>query len=201
MLEILTVCTGNICRSPLAAQLLALRLADLDVSVTSAGTRAREGMPMTPEAADLAAARGVGPALTAAHGARYLTPAHVHGADLVLAMARDHRREIVELDPSRTRSAFTAREFARLAGDVTDEELRTAAAGAGDAAGPRERFAAALAVIAGRRGITLPPASPDEDDVVDPYGRSAATYERSAAELEPGLTAVERVVRIALTGR
>lgn len=196
MLEILTVCTGNICRSPLAAQLLATRLADLDVAVSSAGARAREGMPMTPEAAALAVDRGVDPARTAAHGARYLTPAHVRGADLVLAMARDHRREIVELDPSRLRSAFTAREFARLAADVSDDEVRAATAAAG--ADPQERFAAALTVIAGRRGITLPPASPDDDDVVDPYGRSAETYERSAAELEPGLVAVERIVRIAL---
>jgi protein-tyrosine phosphatase len=56
-------------------------------------------MPMTPEAADLAVARGVDPALVAAHGARYLTPVRVRTADLVLAMARDHRREVVELDP------------------------------------------------------------------------------------------------------
>jgi len=200
VLEILTVCTGNICRSPLAAQLLTTRLADLGVTVASAGVRAREGMPMTPEAADLALDRGADPALVAAHGARYLTPPHVRGADLVLAMARDHRREIVELDPSRMRSAFTAREFARLSSDVSDDELRHAAASAADGrAGGRERFAAMLAVIAARRGLTLPPASPEDDDVIDPYGRSAATYERSAEELEPGLVAVERVVRLALT--
>lgn len=197
MLEILTVCTGNICRSPLAAQLLATRLADLPVRVASAGARARAGMPMTPEAADLAVARGVDPALVAAHGARYLAPVHVRTADLVLAMARDHRREVVELDPSRLRQTFTAREFARLTADLSDHDLRAAAATAGEAAPPRERFAAALGAIAGRRGIALPPASAEDDDVVDPYGRSTATYERSAAELEPGLAAVERVVRIA----
>src|SRR5690606_17245040 len=37
---ILTVCTGNICRSPLAETVLATRLADLDVRVHSAGTQA-----------------------------------------------------------------------------------------------------------------------------------------------------------------
>ncbi len=194
MLEILTVCTGNICRSPLAAQLLTTRLGDLDVTVSSAGARAREGMPMTPEAAALATARGVEAAVTAAHAARYLTAAHVRNADLVLAMARDHRREIVELAPSHMRSTFSIREFARLAADVSDDELRSAAVGTG----ARERFAAALAVIAGRRGITLPPASAEDDDVIDPYGRSVATYERSAVELEPGLAAVERVVRLVL---
>lgn len=205
MLDILTVCTGNICRSPLAAQLLATRLADLGVTVSSAGTRARGGTPMTPEAQALAADRGVPSSLSVDHAARYLTPAHVAAADLVLAMTRDHRREIVELDPSRVRTAFTVRELARLAADVSDDELRAAAsavAGSGSAvsteADARARFAAALAVVAGRRGLVLPPASPDDDDVIDPYGRSTATYERSADEMAPGLAAVERIVRVAL---
>lgn len=203
MLDILTVCTGNICRSPLAAQLLATRLADLGVTVSSAGTRARGGTPMTPEAQALAADRGIPSSLSAEHAARYLTPAHIAAADLVLAMTRDHRREIVELDPSRVRTAFTVRELARLAADVSDDELRAAAsavAGSGSAvsAEARARFAAALAVVAGRRGLVLPPASPDDDDVIDPYGRSTATYERSADEMAPGLVAVERIVRVAL---
>ena len=203
MLDILTVCTGNICRSPLAAQLLATRLADLGVTVSSAGTRARGGTPMTPEAQALAADRGIPSSLSAEHAARYLTPAHVTAADLVLAMTRDHRREIVELDPSRVRTAFTVRELARLAADVSHDELRAAAsavAGSGSAvsAEARARFAAALAVVAGRRGLVLPPASPDDDDVIDPYGRSTATYERSADEMAPGLAAVERIVRVAL---
>lgn len=204
MLDILTVCTGNICRSPLAAQLLATRLADLGVTVSSAGTRARGGTPMTPEAQALAADRGIPSSLSAEHAARYLTAAHVAAADLVLAMTRDHRREIVELDPSRVRTAFTVRELARLAADVSDDELRAAAsavAGSGSAvsAEARARFAAALAVVAGRRGLVLPPASPDDDDVIDPYGRSTATYERSADEMAPGLAAVERIVRVALS--
>ncbi len=205
MLEILTVCTGNICRSPLAAQLLATRLADLGVTVSSAGTRARGGTPMTPEAQALAADRGIPSSLSAEHAARYLTPAHVAAADLVLAMTRDHRREIVELDPSRLRTAFTVRELARLAADVSDDELRAAASAVAGSGSPvsadaetRARFAAALAVVAGRRGLVLPPASPDDDDVIDPYGRSTATYERSADEMAPGLAAVERIVRVAL---
>ena len=97
-------------------------------------------------------------------------------------------------------------ELARLAADVSDDELRAAAsavAGSGSAvsaeAEARARFAAALAVVAGRRGLVLPPASPDDDDVIDPYGRSTATYERSADEMAPGLAAVERIVRVALS--
>src|SRR5690606_12746543 len=48
--NILTVCTGNICRSPLAEAVLASRLADLDLRVHSAGTQALVGHGMPPEA-------------------------------------------------------------------------------------------------------------------------------------------------------
>ena len=56
--SILTVCTGNICRSPLAEGLLRMVLGGLDVTVQSAGTAALVGEPMTEQnqriAADLA---------------------------------------------------------------------------------------------------------------------------------------------------
>ena len=48
MIEVLTVCTGNVCRSPLAEALLRERLAPLDIRVRSAGTRALIGSAMTP---------------------------------------------------------------------------------------------------------------------------------------------------------
>ncbi|GAA3025022.1 arsenate reductase/protein-tyrosine-phosphatase family protein [Microbacterium dextranolyticum] len=259
MLEILTVCTGNICRSPLAAQLIARRLADLGVTTSSAGTRARDGAPMMPESAQLAIARGIEADATAAHRARHLTPAHLASPVLVLAMARDHRREVVELAPARGRSTFTAREFARLAAAVSDDELRAAADavgafGAVDALGgsdglgslgglgglgalgslgslrsrrrgaaeasavepegsrgpassvgaadgaldSRARITAALAAIAGRRGLVLPPAAPEDDDVIDPIGGSAELYAQSADELAPAIDAVERVFRVVL---
>ncbi len=204
MLEILTVCTGNVCRSPLAAQLLTLRLADLGVTVTSAGARARDGAVITPEAVALAAERGVPAALAEARRTRYLTAGMLVGSgaaglpDLVLAMAREHRREVVELDPTRARTAFTAREFARLAADVTDDELRAAGAQGrrppralrgGTRCGRREARARAATRSARRRRCDRPD------------GRSAATYARSADELMPGVDAVERVVRAALGRR
>jgi len=198
VLEILTVCTGNICRSPLAAQLLSARLADLDVTATSAGARARAGATMTPEAVQLAAHRGIPLGVSGAHRARYLTAAHLHAPVLVLAMAREHRREIVELDPTRLRTAFTIREFARLSADLTDDEVRSAAGAAG--ADPAARVAATIALVAGRRGLVLPLADPADDDVIDPFGRSMQTYERSAAELDPAVAAVARVFRLSLAG-
>ncbi|MFN7241836.1 MAG: protein-tyrosine-phosphatase, partial [Dietzia cercidiphylli] len=47
----MTVCTGNMCRSPLAERLLSVRAAHagLDVVADSAGTRAVNGVAIHPE--------------------------------------------------------------------------------------------------------------------------------------------------------
>lgn len=197
MFEILTVCTGNICRSPLAQLLLDDRLGPRGARVQSAGTRGLASAPMTPEAVRLATDAGVSPDAAARHRSRFLTEAHLVQPDLILAMTREHRRQIAELAPARLRSTFTVREFARLSADVGDDEIARAA----DAAGsdPRDRVRAAAATVAGRRGLVLPPADPDEEDVIDPYRRSWATYELSAAQLRPGVDAVVRVVTAALS--
>jgi protein-tyrosine phosphatase len=103
---------------------------------------------------------------------------------------------VAELAPSRMRSTFTAREFARLAADITDEEIRDAADQASSQT-PGARVRAAAALVASRRGMVLPPEKPDDDDVIDPYGRSWKTYELSARQLTPALTEVVRVIAAA----
>ncbi|MCT9819023.1 low molecular weight phosphatase family protein [Microbacterium sp. W1N] len=194
-MELMTVCTGNICRSPLAELLLATRLGDLGVTVHSAGVRGLDAATMTPEAIDLALELGVSEADADAHRSRYLTEAMLTSPDLLLAMTRDHRREIAELAPSRLRSTFTVREFARLAASLSDDALVSAAEAAGP--DPSARLRAAAATVAGMRGLTPSPADPADDDVIDPYRRSWETYQLSAQQLVPALAQVERVVRLA----
>ncbi|MEV4666454.1 low molecular weight phosphatase family protein [Microbacterium sp. LWO12-1.2] len=190
----LTVCTGNICRSPLAEVLLRARLEPLGVRVHSAGTHAMVGHGMTEQAQEIAVRSGAAPSTAAGHAARYLVEPMLAESDLVLTMAREHRSHAVQMMPSRLRQTFTAREFARLAATLTDDVVRTVA----DAAGsdPRARLGAALRVLGDQRGLTL--AAAEDDDVVDPYRRSQATYEASAAQLLPAIDEVERVVRAAL---
>lgn len=200
MIEIMTVCTGNICRSPLAALVIASRLSDLGIVAYSAGVRGLADAPMTADAVDLAVARGIPAADAARHRSRFLTERHLAGPDLILAMTRDHRRAIAELAPARLRSTFTVREFARLAASLTDAQIRAAAADAvadADGQDASARLRAASALLAGQRGLLVPPADPLDDDVVDPYGRSRATYELSGAQLDPAIDQVERVVRLA----
>lgn len=190
---ILTVCTGNICRSPMGEILLHTRLRNLGVKVHSGGTHALVDHEMTEQAQQLAVANGADANEAAAHRARLLTEKMLAESDLVLTMAREHRSYVVQLSPALLRRTFTVREFARLAATLTDDEVRSGLANAGADAGARLRALAQL--VGGQRGMV--PADPDNDDVIDPYRRSQTTYELSTSQLVPAVAEVERVVRAA----
>ncbi|MFE6735647.1 low molecular weight phosphatase family protein [Microbacterium sp. NPDC057650] len=190
---ILTVCTGNICRSPMAEVLLRARLPQT-VKVHSAGTQAMVGHGMTPDAHDLAVEFGAAPDAADAHRARYLVEPTLAESDLVLTMTREHRSHVVQMMPSVIRRTFTLREFARLAARLSDEE----ASGVADAAGTdaSARLSALARAVGGLRGGA--PAADEDDDVVDPYGRGREAYELSASQLIPALAQVERLAGIAV---
>lgn len=199
MLRLLMVCTGNVCRSPLAELVLAYRLEGLGVHVSSAGTRPRPGMRMTTETASIAVENGVAPHRVMMHSARQLSVSDLQQVDLVLAMARDHRREVVELRPGAIRQTFTVRELSRLMSGMSDKQLLATQVSGDEATKPSSRLGQMLVAVAGQRGTSLPPSEPDVDDVVDPYGRSERTYSRSAEQLLSALPAVERLVRLSLS--
>ena len=95
--RILLVCTGNICRSPLAEALLRRALEERSVagvSVTSAGTGAWDGAPASEGAYLVGLERGLD---LSGHRARLLTRELVEEADLILTMARHHRARVDEL--------------------------------------------------------------------------------------------------------
>ncbi len=217
--RILLVCTGNICRSPLAEQLLRARLEEAGIAahVDSAGTRAMVASPMTPEAAALSLAHG---AHSTDHSARQLTEQLVNEADLVLTATRDHRREVVTLLPRATRYTFTLNQFARLLGasdepydvevdvdqrivsDVRDagvarprtEAVPTVAnllgsVGAHQGA-PVSAFAAVIASVAATRGLHPSPNPATLDDIDDPYRQSSAVYTAVSAVIDESVTTI-----------
>lgn len=184
---VLTVCTGNLCRSPLAAALLADALPRAvlpGASTGSAGTRAPEGA--TPPRPTLDRARDLGLDL-GGHRARQLVEGTLAGTGLVLAMAREHRRAVVSLVPRVTRVTFTLREFARLSALVdpaqADDALQDVA--------PDDRLRVAVALVAARRG-SGPLVGPEDDDVVDPIGLDDATYDLSTRQIVDAVTLVSR---------
>jgi protein-tyrosine phosphatase len=93
---VLTVCLGNICRSPTAAACIreAAQAAGLDVSVRSAGTGDwHVGEPPDPRMCSAAAAVG----LELEGTARQLRVEDLAQADLVLAMDRDNLAAVERL--------------------------------------------------------------------------------------------------------
>lgn len=202
MINVLLICTGNICRSPYAELVLASRLADLPVTFQSAGTRARHGLRLTPEAAELAIGDGVDRSRVEAHSSRALDSVLLSSADLVLGMAREHRRFVVELNPAFVRRTFTIREFALLASGVTDSRIADSMQNPNglEPSDGVERLLAAITTIGSQRGLVGLGIAPGELDVIDPYRRSLRTYHTSAAQLEPALRQVERVLRLVLEG-
>ena len=112
-MTVLTVCTGNICRSPAAERLLAASLGP-SVQVSSAGTGAVVGHGIEPAMAHLLDDAGIA---TRKFAARQITPDIIRGSSLILTMTREHRSSVVELVPDAVRRTYTLREFARIAAE------------------------------------------------------------------------------------
>jgi len=189
---ILIVCSGNVCRSPLAELLLREGLAALPgVSVSSAGTIALVGEGMPDDGQAVARALGVDPG---GHRARLLVAEQVRGSGLVLAMAREHRSAAAELHPRAARRAFTLTEFANIARQVEDtdfDDVRLLPLD--DVAG---RLAAVVDIAAALRGV-VEHLEEVELDVTDPYRQGQEAYELTAAQVKP---AAEATVALLLRG-
>jgi len=109
--QILFVCTGNICRSPMAEALLKQRLNPKfrkRVRIVSAGTHALEGLPTTMKAQSAAAQFNVD---LSSHRSQPLTPWLISHSDLILAMEPEHVEMIRQLDPTSGPRTFLIAEF------------------------------------------------------------------------------------------
>jgi protein-tyrosine phosphatase len=170
---IVVLCTANVCRSPMAAALLARRLSGLGVAarVQSAGML-RGGDPPLPEVISVMAGYGID---ITGHRSRVACAADLDRASLVLAMARDNLRYAVVTEPGAWPRAFTLRELIRR----------------GEQVGPRppgEPFSGWLSrVHAGRERTALLGDSAD-DDVPDPAGGPLSAYADVAGLLDRSLT-------------
>ena len=165
--DVLVVCEGNLCRSPLAERLLRLRLADVPhVRVASAGTRSVVGSPMDEMAAAELRRLGGDPADFVS---RQLTAELARDADLVLTATRAQRSQVIALAPAAVKRTFTLLELAVL----LDERPW---APQGDAASQDARKV--LAHAADWRSTVTPRG--DSLDIPDPIGRSAEVHRTSA---------------------
>lgn len=183
--RVLTVCTGNVCRSPLLERLLQSHLDRAwgtgAYVVSSAGTHALVGRPMDDRSAAVLGALGGSPD---GFVARRLTHRLVADADLVLVATTDHRRLVLREHPPALRHTFTFRELGALADTIEQEPLVPRDLP------PRERLRALAAALIDRRGPGVVRAA----DIVDPYRRDDAVYRQMRMEIEQALPSVLRAL-------
>lgn len=133
MNNILTVCVGNICRSPMAEALLKDRLPGF--KVWSAGLQAMVGHGAEATASEVAAQHGLD---LSAHRAQQVAGWMCSHADLVLVMEASHQQELERLYPLARGKIRRLGEFGpQGAFDIADPYLQ-----------PRAAFEAAHAAIA-----------------------------------------------------
>ena len=177
-MKILMVCTGNICRSPMAEVMLREALgrcgAD-DVEVESAGTWAGLGHPATEEARQVMQSRGID---LASHRSQPVTAELLDEADLILAMTSVHAREIGGVSPGALDKTLLMKELIEMEVEESPADAERAARLAGVLAGGRPEPRRAL-------------------DLDDPMGLPVGAYERTAEHIEAG---IERLVDL-LCGR
>jgi protein-tyrosine phosphatase len=102
-MNILFICTGNICRSPMAEGLFRHMLPPemrSEVHVHSAGTHGLDGEPAAPYAVQAAARMGVD---ISRHRARSLDPEMVRQADIIFVMEPFHRDIVIRALPAENR--------------------------------------------------------------------------------------------------
>ena len=168
-INVLVVCTGNICRSPMDMGLRRHRVDERGVEsrVLSAGL-ITEGRAPSAHGVDAMVRRGID---VASHRSQRISAPLIAGADLIVGMERRHVREVAGTDPDAFPRTFTLPELARRARDLgkrSDDET------------PAEWIERAGG---GRRASDFLHEDP-ADEVEDPIGLSAGRYEQTAIELE-----------------
>ncbi|WP_419845337.1 hypothetical protein [Candidatus Poriferisocius sp.] len=112
-IKVLFVCTGNICRSPMAEVLFAHMAPDAEVS--SAGTMDWSGQPAHEYAIAAMAERGLD---LSAHRSRRLSEYLVDESDLIVAMTRNHGWSVEARSEAKAAATFLPAELSRLADQV-----------------------------------------------------------------------------------
>lgn len=159
--DVLFVCTGNICRSPVA-DLILRSLAIPGVHTQSAGTETVVGAEIDGAMRNLLKGDGID---VAGFRARQFTADLAERSDIILTATSKHRGTVLREAPSALRRTFTVRELADL---IELAELE----------GPLEPLARSsrLASLTRLRVSRQPEAL---DDVMDPYRLSESHYRRA----------------------
>lgn len=184
MIRLLTVCTGNICRSPFAERMLQTELESLHpglFQVRSAGTGALVGNGMEDQSAALLASFG---GSSEGFASRQLVPALLADTDLVLAMTVAHRGAVVQMSPRLLKRSYTLVELGRILRTIRRSGTDRVKTG-NSPEQVRQRWQQLPVLAAEFRSQSKP--STAGDDVVDPYRRSSLIHQQMVEEILPAM--------------
>jgi len=119
--QILLVCSGNTCRSPIAEGLLKRKLPahlQTEVGVISAGTLGIENQPATPNATTVTKERCGD---IESHRSKGVSKHLIKDADIIFCMAQEHKSYILHHFPAYRENVFLLRDFATEAGQKMDD--------------------------------------------------------------------------------
>lgn len=168
MTRVFFICTGNLCRSPMAECMMLHSLEERgcnDVHVSSAGTWAYDGNPATPDAVATVAQDGID---LSDHRSRPIEMDELLAADVIVAMTSVHVRELTSLAPEVVDRIVLMKELREIDPVSVPEDA------------PVDQKVDAL--LRGER-----PGRRRSLDVDDPMGLPASAYERCARELRAGI--------------
>lgn len=108
--NLLFICSGNSCRSPMAEGIIKNLLDERIVTIKSAGTAAMDGLPASENAQTVVKEFGGD---LSKHKTKYLTKELVDEADLILVMEFKHYETVLELAPAAAIKTFLLKEYKR----------------------------------------------------------------------------------------
>jgi protein-tyrosine phosphatase len=164
---LLTVCTGNVCRSPMAEALLRhhLALVGLSARVASMGTLGWNSSGPTDHTLTALSERGV---LLEGHISRRMNSGLLAPASLIIAMTNDHMDGVRNHHPESVHRTFVLGQLVKL----------------GEKHGPRgsesiDEWVAGVDQLRIRRRRALP-----TEEIRDPLGEPLEAYQLLAAQLD-----------------
>jgi protein-tyrosine-phosphatase len=115
-MKILTLCTGNICRSPMAEGIIRTFFeAGEFIDVSSAGTHAVDGNPATEFAILASREKKID---LAYHRARLLDSLLIKGNDMILCMEPAHAEWVLAIDSSSYEKVYNLADFSGTGGSL-----------------------------------------------------------------------------------
>ena len=114
-MNIYFICTGNTCRSPMAAAILKHKQLN-NVNVRSAGIFAAQGIAMSQQAQQVLAQNHI----THEHQSSPFNQQDADWADLILTMTSTHKGMVLRLADNVSQKTYTLNEYVENDGDIQD---------------------------------------------------------------------------------